>query len=349
MQTINLIEPADGWVSHLLQKHHLPKQNPDAENSSAVSGFQWNNLEVVNADRSHPHPITFSWERIGRRWSTLSYDLVIAPTPYFDTDVMITGGISKPTMDIGHLLLGTRYYWKVVARKGDNVIAESPVRALDTDATPPRWLRVPGITNVRDLGGWPLPNGKRIRQGMAFRSSEMNGHLRITDRGRKIMEDFLKIRTDLDLRGEFDGASPALDPDKVTWINAPISPYDCVADITFRAEYLKIFKLFADPDRYPILFHCVGGADRGGTVALLLNALLGKERELLIHDYELTTLSVWGERSRWSEQFKALLDALRGYHDDPDDINAQAENYVKSIGLSDAELQSIRDLLITSS
>ncbi|NIY15095.1 MAG: hypothetical protein GWM98_09415, partial [Nitrospinaceae bacterium] len=78
-------------------------------------------------------------------------------------------------------------------------------------------------------------------------------------------------------------------------------------DAAFRDEYLKIFQVFADRENYPVLFHCVGGADRGGTVAFLLNGLLGKDREHLIRDFELTTLSVWGERSRWSDQFRALL------------------------------------------
>lgn len=346
MQTIELFEPADGWVSHPLQKHALPAHNPEAEASDAVSGFQWNNLQIVNSDRSHPREIHFSWERIGRRWSSISYDLILAQSADLEIQPMVIRGLSKAEVDVPHLFLGVTYFWKVRACKGEKILGESPVRRFTTNAQPPRWLRIPGITNVRDIGGWPLPGGGRIKQGMAYRSSELNGHLRITDRGRRLLEEELQIKTDLDLRGQFDGASPALDPDRVTWVNAPISPYDCITDVTFRDEYLKIFRLFAKKENYPILFHCVGGADRGGTVALILNALLGKDRELLIHDFELTTLSVWGERSRWSEQFKALLTALRDFHEDPDNINAQAENYVKSIGLTDEELASMRNLLI---
>ncbi len=346
MQTIELLEPVDGWVSYPLQKHALPAHNPEAADSDAVSGFQWNNLEVVSADCSHPRAIHFVWERVGRRWSSISYDLILAQSEDFEVQPVVIQGLSKPEVDVPHLFLGITYYWKVRARKGQTVKAESPVRRFTTNELPPRWLRVPGVTNARDIGGWPLPGGGRIRQGMAYRTSELNGHLRITDRGRRLLEDELQIKTDLDLRGQYDGASAVLDSEKVNWVNAPISPYDCITDVTFRDEYLKIFKLFAQEENYPILFHCVGGADRGGTVALILNALLGKERELLIHDFELTTLSVWGERSRWSEQFKGLLAALRGFHDDPDNINAQAENYVKSIGLTDEELASIRNLLI---
>ncbi|NIY15094.1 MAG: hypothetical protein GWM98_09410, partial [Nitrospinaceae bacterium] len=77
------------------------------------------------------------------------------------------------------------------------MVAESAVASFKTDPSPPRWIRVPGITNVRDLGGWPLPGGRRIRQGMVFRSSEMNGHLNLTSRGKHILEEELGIRTDL--------------------------------------------------------------------------------------------------------------------------------------------------------
>lgn len=46
--------------------------------------------------------------------------------------------------------------------------------------------------------------------------------------------------------------------------------------------------MFADFNNYPILFHCIYGADRTGTVAYLLEALCGAEENELIKDYELT-------------------------------------------------------------
>ena len=150
----------------------------------------------------------------------------------------------------------------------------------------------------------------------------------------------------MDLRGEHDAGGPALDSNKVQWINAPISPYDCISDAAFREGYRNIFETFADPSNYPVLFHCIGGADRGGTVALLLNAMLGKRKELLMRDYELTSLSIWGERSSASEQFCGLMETLLPFGDDPDNLQEQVENYVLSLGLPEAAIASIRQLLI---
>ncbi len=347
METIELLEPANGSVTDPMQRHSLDgDEGAETDGASVGQRYAWDQLQIVSSDRSVPRPMTFAWTRQPGRWRPPVYDLTISTSPTLDAHPLVLRDLNKASVEVWHLYIGTPYYWKVTARRGDEILAESPIWRFITNSLPPRWIKVPGITNVRDLGGWPLPGNRRIRQGLVYRSSELNGNLRITARGRVIMEDELGIRTDLDLRGEHEGATPALDPDKVRWIHAPISPYDCICDAAFADGYRRIFETFADPANYPILFHCVGGADRGGTVAFLLNALLGKDREHLIHDYELTTLSVWGERSWTSEQFLGLLEALKPFGGDPNDLCRQVEHYLASIGVTPATIAAIRNLLI---
>lgn len=345
MDTLSLLEPADGAVTAPLQEH---PQMADAAAEAAGGGggsYAWENLQIVATDRSVPSPVRFAWERLPWSWRPAVYDLTISTSPDLKENARVLRDLGKSTIEVWHLFIGTPYYWNVVARRGGEVVAESAVRRFTTNSLPPRWIRVPGVTNVRDIGGWPLPDGRRVRQGMVYRSSELNGNLQITPRGRDILENELGIRTDLDLRGEHEGASPALDPARVRWIHAPVSPYDCICDVAFADAYRMIFELFAEPANYPILFHCVGGADRGGTVAFLLNALLGKQREHLIRDYELTTLSVWGERSWTSEQFLSLIEALKPFSPDPNDLGAQVTQYIRSLGVSAEAIQSIRSIL----
>jgi hypothetical protein len=347
MQTIDLIEPEDGSVTVPLQEHRLhPDEDGPFESTGSGDVYAWNNLEIVSVDRSVPKPVPLSWSKIQRGWRSVTYDVILSPSPEFNQDCVHLNAVTKPLVEVWHLFIGTTYYWKVCANRGGEQVAESGTSRFTTNSLPPRWIKVPGTTNVRDLGGWPLPQKKRIRQGMIYRSSELNRNLNITERGRKILEDDLRIRTDLDLRGDHDGGGPALDPEKVQWINVPISPYDCICDAAFRDGYRSIFDTFADPSSYPVLFHCIGGADRGGTVAFLLSALLGKRRELLMRDYELTSLSIWGDRSRASEQFRGLMDALLPFGNDPEDIQEQVEKYVLSLGLSTQAIAAIRDLLI---
>lgn len=342
MKPIELLEPPDGFITLPQQKHSWPPDQADRKGGPAGS-FDWQNLQILGSDRSLPHPVSLAWKRPALGLGPVTYNVGVSRAADL-SDARILKG-TKTRTEFWHAHLGVKYYWKVTASRFGKAVAESPVWSFTTDATPLRWIRVPGMTNMRDIGGWPLAGGGRIRQGEIYRSSEMNGSLQITASGRRILEDDLCIRTDLDLRGLHE-ASPALDADKVDWINVPISPYDSICDEAFKDGYRRIFDIFADASRYPIVFHCVGGADRGGTVAFLLNALLGKEREYLFMDYELTSLSIWGERSRLSEQFNAMLSALAGYADDRNDVNVQVNAYIRSIGVSEKNVAAIRSQLV---
>jgi hypothetical protein len=259
-----------------------------------------------------------------------------------------------------NLCIGTEYYWQVTARDfgGDAVLAGSPVWSFTTDATPPRWMLVPGVTNVRDIGGWILPDNKhRIRQGciyrsgqLVYRSGESDTRRRITWEGSEVLLNDLKIRTDLDLRGVYDRreAGPVFDESVVKWIHVPIIPYGGIMDEGQQAQFRKVFEVFADAKNCPILFHCAAGADRAGTVAFLLHGLLGMSMEDSLRDYEMTTLSQSGVRSRKRADVQAMLAELRSLvsPDERDDLAAQAEAYVRRIGITDEEIATIRRILI---
>jgi len=204
---------------------------------------------------------------------------------------------------------------------------------------------VPGITNVRDIGGWPLPSGNVVSQGHIYRGSEMHPRLTITEAGRCILEDDLRINTDLDLRAAEETTGPVLDPDKVRWVIVPVLPYTHIAEAGQPEQYRQVFVVLADPANHPVLFHCFGGADRAGTVAFMLGALLGMDVEHLVRDYELTSLSIWGIRSRYSDEFQSLLTALRTHAPDGT-VHQQVEAYLLDAGVTAAELSSIRDTLI---
>lgn len=346
MEEIQLREPAHRSSTERLQAFEWP-QKPEATPgssepiASAGSTVRWDALEVVSGDRSLPTPVCFAWNHIATGDEQPAYDLHVSTDSAFE-DPIVLGDISEPCCSVVNLHIGTRYLWKVIARDRASTLAESPVWEFTTHSSTPRWLRVPGITNVRDLGGWPLPGNRRIRQGMMYRSSEMHGHVDITEEGRQVLIEELKIRTDVDLRGSSEEPRAVLDQSRVQWMNIPISPYGHLVEDERRENYRQVFALFADPAAYPILFHCWGGCDRGGTVAFLRNALLGLDVNSLIRDYELSSLSIWGERSHQSDNFQSLLTALLPFGDGKDDIGTQVEGYLDSIGVTAEEIASIR-------
>ena len=101
--------------------------------------------------------------------------------------------------------------------------------------------------------------------------------------------------------------------------------------------------MFADPENYPIYYHCWGGADRTGTYAFLLGSILGMSDEDLAMDYELTSLSVWGCRSQDGEGFRAVLDGIAPYGRT---AKERAENFLMEQGVTMEQIESIRTILL---
>ncbi len=325
IQTINLIEPADGMRTAELQ------------------AFQWDgNYEPSPHDRSRPVSINFCWEA---GVTGVVYDLKLTRDDAPDRP-LIKAFLLDARCSVTNLHAGARYSWQVTAREGDTINAQSPIWSFVTDPTPPRWIHVQGVTNVRDLGGWPLPHNARIRQGLVYRGAEMNDHHQISPEGRRVLEDELGVRTDIDLRGEDEDARAVLDIEKVKWVNFAIYPYASLVRDEYTDMYRDIFRIFADPDAYPIFFHCWGGCDRGGTVAFLLSALLGSSMENLGTDYELSSLSIWDDYSRDFDRFQSLIEALKGYGKEGDDMMRRVECYLLDIGVTEEEIASIRSILI---
>lgn len=351
MNKIELLTPKyNSWTGNIkvCQNPEQPQTESDLSAQLTDAAIRWNALEEISEDRSIPTPISFSWKSVSTVPGKTTYDLFIAMSRKF-TGPFVRENLSEPFCNIWNLHIDTRYYWKVIARNAGRIIAKSPVRTFRTHATLPRWIYVPGMTNVRDVGGWRLPGNRLIRQGLIYRSSEMNSHVNITEEGKKVLTDELKIRTDLDLRGKDEETRPVLDRAAVKWINIPIGPYSDMALDVYREKYRDIFKIFADSSNYPIMFHCWGGCDRAGTVALLLHALLGLDMDSLVQDYEFSSLTIWGERSHLSEQFQALLQVLSSFGKPGHNIKKQVENYLDSIGVTAGEIASIRSNLTAKS
>ena len=164
------------------------------------------------------------------------------------------------------------------------------------------WHHVDGMRNVRDIGGW---NG--LPTGRAFRGSEPDclkkGDTRkyhglvVTDEGRRVMQEVLKIKTDLDLRSTKECPHPEYSSLGIRLVRVPISAYTNA--FTGVKGYAAALRVFADPANYPIYFHCYGGADRTGTLAFLIEGLCGVSETDLSIDYELTSFCAsFGVRAR---------------------------------------------------
>lgn len=180
-----------------------------------------------------------------------------------------------------------------------------------------RWIRTSaGATawNVRDLGGWACDGGT-VKYGLLIRG----GKLSAADRAVLVGE--MGIQHDLDLRGREGGGSG----DEPEMTESPLGSdvwytrtqqYAWYA-LTPVATWQAYFRCVIDAvtHREPVYFHCTAGADRTGTLACMLEGLLGMSQSDIDKDYELTTFysgsgSDATARRRNESDWKGLINAI---------------------------------------
>lgn len=279
-----------------------------------------------------------------------------------------------------NLELGKTYYWRVWSNIrcktlscGSAISATgcdcgktppapcSAIASFVTEEAPPRWIAVEGRTNnARDLGGWRTRDGGRVRQGMAFRGEAFNdnsvngdkaGRNRLTVADVEYLTSVLGIKTDLDLRTPAevgDMKSSPLGP-SVKFIHHSAPEYASI----FRPKGMNTmaanFRVFADRANYPIYFHCIMGADRTGSLAYVLNGVLGVDQADLERDWESTfypkVKETDGEKlpHRTTKHFD---NGFAKYAKEGDTLKDRIEAYLRDCGVTAEEIASVRAILL---
>ena len=275
-----------------------------------------------------------------------------------DGAVVFTEKTHKTSLEIDNLEIACDYKWRV---KG--TVGGTPLRTegtFHTEDLAPRLIHLSHIHNMRDLGGRVGLGGRRVRQGRVYRSAGLNdnarkskskgemvpGKERLTDASRAYAKGTLGIRTDLDLRSDrecFGMTGSPLGPE-VKWIKISSSAYSGMAKDPGKSAFAQVFRVFLDEKNYPIDFHCIAGADRTGSLAFILNGLLGVDEEELWRDWEVTAFQKekldFGHRTRFSKLVK-VFDAFPGAN-----IHEKIVAYVKSAGFTDADIEKFRSIML---
>lgn len=180
-----------------------------------------------------------------------------------------------------------------------------------------RWIRTSaGATawNVRDLGGWACDGGT-VKYGLLFRG----GKLAAADRAVLVGE--LGIQHDLDLRGR-EGGGAGDEPEMtesplgsdVWYTRTQQYAWYALTPVETWQTYLRCV-IDAVTHREPVYFHCTAGADRTGTLACVLEGILGMSQSDIDKDYELTcfysgTSSDSAARRRNETDWTGLINAI---------------------------------------
>lgn len=219
------------------------------------------------------------------------------------------------------------------------------------------------VDNFRDLGGWKADGGS-IVYGRLFRGFELN---RISTSGRSIFLNDLKISVDLDLRGyNFSGSpSPLFDASLCEYENLKLLKFLGNGKGETQELYQQAIRDIIGwlSQGKNVYFHCIGGADRTGTLAFLIEALLGVSESDLSKDYELTSFDGSHSRKRNDTSatnpeyiFTWLINYLRSdkFGGTSVSINQNVVNWAKTqhspavAPLSDEEIATLRRLLVVT-
>ncbi len=235
-------------------------------------------------------------------------------------------------------------------------------------------LMLPHLYNARDMGGMMTQSGKKTAFKRFIRSDSPAALSSIS------VDELIaySVRTVIDLRSPSEierSGNPFIHRPEIFFRNIPLIAFDPEDrdDPTMsylvrnnlgqlyilmlehsRDAVLEVFRTVAAAPEGAIVFHCMHGKDRTGLVAALLYLLAGVSRDDIVSNYKTSfenirplvdpILDIMPQHAHHmyrsdAENMSLLLDHVdRSY-------GGRAEEYLKTIGLSEKEIGSIRERL----
>jgi protein-tyrosine phosphatase len=258
-----------------------------------------------------------------------------------------------------------------------------PVSRLVDD--PRRTITLEGAHNVRDLGGYPLADGRTIAWRRLLRGDGLHG---LTDEDLAVLAP-LGLATVIDLRRDDEVAQrgtfpverhpvelvrlPVMD---TTWMQLEIPDFSTaddpdVAFLVWAYEDMLVgggpafgaaLRHLAGQGALPAIFHCAAGKDRTGVLAALLLAGIGVDDEVVVADYALTAVAMVRMRRWYAENqpeaaaamaevpsmfFAAHPDAMLRTLDLVRATHGSIAGYLGEFGVDDTTLEGLADALTT--
>lgn len=194
-------------------------------------------------------------------------------------------------------------------------------------------------TNCRDLGGWACDGGY-IKYGILYRSGELNSA------DADIFLNQLGLKIELDLTA--DGSPSAIPGLRYVYPGQAVY-YSLAQTDAWKTNLRAVF----DAAKYnePLIFHCSMGADRTGTLACIIEGLLGVSQSDLDKDYELTSFAATsflrrrdGNYQGGTADWKHLISAIQALSGST--FRDKCVNFVASLGFTAAEINAFRSAMI---
>ena len=247
---------------------------------------------------------------------------------------------------------------------------------------PDRLVHMERVHNFRDLGGYPTSSGATTKWRTLFRADGL--HRLRAESDIEIVES-LGLKSVIDLRTKREqreqGIFPLNDVEvdfhhvsivDATWSDSKETPQidDAVEFLVWgyrdllevgSEKFALALRILSNQDNVPAVFHCAAGKDRTGVLAALILSTVGVSDDFICADYGLTKRAIertvaWAKEHhtdmamRWSTINPVYLasepQAMQVILNDLVSAHGSVINYVRSLGVSESEIQSLSALLL---
>lgn len=251
------------------------------------------------------------------------------------------------SFEIYNLIPGRKYYCKVTAENGEGTSQLANFSFITSGQM--RHLKAEGTANVRDLGGWTTESGKVVKYGKIFRGAEWNGGHNLEPEAIEALRQ-AGIKAELDLRSDSEAKNitKSVLGNDITYKRTPLgqtaSHMEGLTNSKSTYKTALQFVLTCVKNNKPVYFHCAIGRDRTGTLAFLLEGVLGMSKSDIYKDYELTNFSYFNtpcSKGQLDAMF-AMIEALDG-----ETLEQKFRTYLTTeFGLSNEAIDNFREQML---
>ena len=158
---VRIVAPADGATVPLLKDGHKSFLDSDRTARRKVFADEKGRKEMKKVG-DRPAKVLLEWRGGQGPWR-------VVVKREADGKVFFTGDSEETKLELENLEIACKYTW-IVSESGRTAAKASFV----TEDRAPRMIHVSGVPNMRDIGGRVGLDGRRVKQGLVYRSAGLN-------------------------------------------------------------------------------------------------------------------------------------------------------------------------------